>query len=295
MRTRKDVLITCDDLWDAWNEATILDGSWIYGPFNHAGVDVRKRYAAAHIPGSRFLDLASLSDPADRHDPRVEVIAAPRPEALQAALAQAGAGSGSLVVVTDMDGGCTTAPFARHALMHAGFTDVRLLDGGTPAWRGGPVGLSDREPRYLHAGSVPAPSAPDVNSGSIFAGYGWIKRAIEGRHSAQIVDSRADPSNQGFLPSDYVGLEIPSGAHVPSNRVLEPVADALRLRREPELREIFESAGIDHRGLKLTTCYFGLGASVVATALEVAGFDPVLVYPGSLVEYAVKDGLVQLS
>jgi 3-mercaptopyruvate sulfurtransferase SseA len=122
-----------------------------------------------------------------------------------------------------------------------------------------------------------------------------IKRAIGGRNREQIVDSRADRSNQGFLPPDYLGLEIPAAAHVPSSCVVEPADDALRFRRGPELREIFESAGINPRGLKITTCYFGLGASVVATALEIAALDPVLVCPGSLVEYAIKEGLVQLS
>ena len=292
---RSHVLITIDELQATSSEATILDASWIYKPFNHAAIDVRRSYAAAHVPGSWFLDLASFSDPSDRHDPRVEVIKPPPPEALQAVLAQAGARPSSPVVVTDMDGGCTTAPFARHALIDAGFTNVRLLDGGTPAWRRGPLGLTDREPRYLHAGSVLAPSAPDVDRGSAFASYGWLKRVLEGRQPAQIVDSRADRSNQGFLPSDYAGLEVPAAVHVPSNAVLEPAEEALRFRREPELREIFESAGIDRRAIKLTTCYFGLGASVVATALEIAGFAPVLVYPGSLVEYAVKERLVQPS
>ena len=82
---------------------------------------------------------------------------------------------------------------------------------------------------------------------------------------------------------------------MPSNGVLEQADDALRFRRETELRTIFDRAGIDRPALKLTSCYFGLGASVVATALEIAKFEPVLVYPGSLVEYAVKAGLVQPS
>jgi 3-mercaptopyruvate sulfurtransferase SseA len=295
MRMRSHLLITVDELRAALNEATVLDASWVYPPLNHAGIDVRKRYAVAHIPRSWFLDLASFSNRSDRHDQRVEVIAPPRPDALQAALAQVGAGASSLIVVTDMDGGCTTAPFARHSLMHAGFTDVRLLDGGTPAWRRGPIGLTGSEPRYLHAGTVPAPPAPDVDRVSVFASYRWIKRVLEGRQLAQIVDTRVDRSNQGFLPPDYVGLEVPAAAHVPSDGVLEPADDALRFRREPELREIFDTAGIDRPALKVTTCYFGMGASVVATALEIAAFDPVLAYPGSLVEYAVKERLVQPS
>lgn len=289
------VLITIDELEAASSEATILDVSWIYGPFNHARVDVRKRYADAHIPGSWFLDLPSFSDPADRHDPRVEVITLPRPEVLRAVLAQAGALPSSPIVVTDMDGGCTTAPFVRHALMHAGFDNVRLLDGGTPAWRRGPVGLTARAPRHLSARTVPRPSAPAVGKATVFADYGLVRQAIGEENLAQIVDSRADRSNRDVLPSDYVGLEVPATAYLSSSCVLEPADEVLRFRRGSELREIFKGAGIDPRGWKITTCYFGLGASVVATALEIAGFDPVLVYPGSLVEYAVKEGLVQSS
>ena len=293
MQMRRPVLITCDELQAALAEATIVDASWIYGPFNAAGIDVRERYHAAHVPGSWFLDLPSFSDPADRHDPRVEVITPPRPEALQAVMAQARAGPSSLVVVTDMDGGCTTAPFARHALMHAGFVNVRLLDGGTPAWRRGPVGLTEREPRCLSARAVRRSSILAVDRGAVFAGYGLVKGVIQGRDHAQIVDSRADRSNQGVLPSDYVGLEVPAATYVSSSCVVESADEALLFRRGSELREIFKGAGINPRGLKITTCYFGLGASVVATALEIAGLDPVLVYPGSLVEYAVKEGLVR--
>ena len=37
-------------------EIVVIDASLIYGPFNHAGLDVR-----AHIPGAWFLDLWSLA------------------------------------------------------------------------------------------------------------------------------------------------------------------------------------------------------------------------------------------
>jgi thiosulfate/3-mercaptopyruvate sulfurtransferase len=293
MQTQHPVLITADELRATPAEATVLDASWIYGPFNHACIDVRRRYDAAHIPGSWFLDLPSFSDPADRHDPRVEVITPPRPEALQVVMAHARSGPSSLVVVTDMDGGCATAPFARHALMHAGFANVRLLDGGTPAWRRGPVGLTEREPRYLSARAGRRPSTPAGDLGVVFADYGLVKQAIREPSRAQIVDNRVDQGNRGFLPLDYVGLAVPATAYVSSSCVLESADEALRFRSGPELRDILKGAGINPRGLKITTCYFGLGASVVATALEIAGFDPVNVYPGSLVEYAVKERLVQ--
>jgi 3-mercaptopyruvate sulfurtransferase SseA len=158
-----------------------------------------------------------------------------------------------------------------------------------------PCRIDRAQAKYLSAPTVRRPSAPVVDRAAVFADYGLIKRVVKGRGRAQIVDSRANRSNQDILPPDYVGLEVPAATDVPSSCVIESVGDALRFRREPELRAILEGAGIASRGLKITTCYFGLGASVVATALEIAGFDPVLVYPGSLVEYAVREGLVRLS
>jgi 3-mercaptopyruvate sulfurtransferase SseA len=46
------VLISALDLSSRLGEAIVVDASWIYGPFNHARIDVRQRYAEAHIPGA---------------------------------------------------------------------------------------------------------------------------------------------------------------------------------------------------------------------------------------------------
>src|SRR5687768_14506757 len=121
-----DPLITVSELQQRLRDAVVLDASWIYGPWNPTGIDARARYAEAHLPGAWFLNFAALSDPALRRDPRVAALAPPPPAALRAAMAPTEAGASSLIVVTDMDGGCATAPFARHALLQAGYTNVRL-------------------------------------------------------------------------------------------------------------------------------------------------------------------------
>ena len=288
------VLITTAELQRMSHGAIILDASWVYPPFNDAHIDVRNRYAEAHIPGSWFLDLEALSDPGRRCDPRVEVIALPRREILHAVVTQTGACLSSPIVITDMDGGCTTAPFARHTLMDAGYTDVRLLDGGTPAWRH-ESGATDAEPRYLDAFERPDPLPARAEPCRVFARYDDVVGVLGNRADAQVVDSRAEPSNEGVLPADYAGLAVPAAVYVSSSGVLEPAGAGLRFKSERELARIFGDAGVDAGRLKITTCYFGLGASVVATALEITAYGPVCVYPGSLVEYAVRRGLVRLS
>jgi 3-mercaptopyruvate sulfurtransferase SseA len=274
--------------------AIILDASWVYPPFNHARINVKRRYAEAHIPASWFLDLTALSDPARRHDPRIDVITPPRRETIHAVMARTGACLSSLIVITDMDGGCTTAPFARYALLDAGYTDVRLLDGGTPAWRH-ESGATDAEPRYLDAAEQAESSPAPAELGPVFAHYDDVVRVLGSRAVAQVVDSRAEPSNEGVLPVDYAGLAVPAAVHVSSSGMLERVGAGLRFKSERELALIFGDAGVDAGQRKITTCYFGFGASVVATALEIAAYGAVCVYPGSLVEYAVRQGLVRLS
>lgn len=48
--------ISVEELVARMADIVVIDSSWIYGPFNQAGIDVR-----AHIPGSWFLDLRSLA------------------------------------------------------------------------------------------------------------------------------------------------------------------------------------------------------------------------------------------
>jgi 3-mercaptopyruvate sulfurtransferase SseA len=109
-----------------------IDASWIYGPFNSAGIDVRARYRQAHLPGSWFLDLGSLARAYPAADRRVDALTRPPRVVVRELLAPAAPTEVSPIVITDMDGGCTTAPLARLLLMDAGYQRVQLLN-GTPA------------------------------------------------------------------------------------------------------------------------------------------------------------------
>jgi thiosulfate/3-mercaptopyruvate sulfurtransferase len=282
-------LVPVRDLEASLAEVVVLDASWIYPPFNHAGIDVRRRYAEAHVPGAWFLDLAALSDPRACADSRVPALAPPAPGLLRRALGRAGIAPAAPIVVTDMDGGCTTAPFARHALLAAGCTRVLLLDGGTPAWAAeARLPLPAAASRFLDPG--PADGAPPSSApaAGVFADHDEVSVAAAGAGDAQLVDSRAMPGNDLFLPPDYAGLEIPCGAVLRSGEVVEESAAGQRFKRPEELARLCDARGIDRTRAKITTCYFGVGASVVATALELAGRAPARVYTGSLVDWSAR-------
>src|SRR5262245_52308353 len=226
-------LIGVPDLAASLGDVLVIDASWVYPPFNSAGIDVRQRYCERHIPGSWFLDLASLSRATRLLDPRVPALTRPPRTLLQGLVADAVPSRDSPIVVTDMDGGCTSAPFARWLLRDVGYANVRLLDGGTPSWwlEHGRA-LTHREPRLLALGAAPSAVAPSVADASPwFATFDDIRSAIEGRLAGQLLDCRAFASNNGVLPDDYGAVEIPCASIVRSTEVVEETDHGQRFRR----------------------------------------------------------------
>ena len=105
--------------------ALLLDVRW-----SLAGAD-RVGYEAGHLPGAVFCDLdAVLADPpgaGGRHP-------LPSPERLARSLADLGVDAARPVVVYD-GGAMAAAARAWWCLRWLGHRDVRVLDGGLPAWQ----------------------------------------------------------------------------------------------------------------------------------------------------------------
>ena len=275
MVQREDLCVGVDAL--AASGARVLDASWLYPPLNTAGIDVRARYRAAHIPGAVFLDLAALSPPRPGD---VAAIAPPTPATLRRALAAIGVGPGEPLVVTDQDGGVATAPFARLALLDAGFADVRLLDGGTPAW------AAEGRPLTAAAAAVLAgPVVGDAPTAGRFVGTGATRAALADG-SASVVDARFVPTNDGVLPPRFAAVAIPATAVLRPGEVIEETASGARFRDADALRALATARGLADGRAVIVTCHFGVGAAVVATALELAGVADVRVDAASLLGWA---------
>ena len=108
-------------------DVTLLDVRW-----RLAGPPGRDDYRAGHMPGAVFLDLDSdLCGPpgaGGRHP-------LPDPRKLQDALRRAGVAETRAVVVYD-GGDSLGAARTWWTLRWAGHPDVRVLEGGYPAWQG---------------------------------------------------------------------------------------------------------------------------------------------------------------
>src|SRR5690606_22334755 len=96
--------------------------------------DGHAQYLAGHLPGAVFVDMdRELSRPGEPSEGRHPL---PDDEALEAAARRWGICEGDAVVVYD-DARSLPASRLWWALTRAGLRDVRVLDGGLPAWRGG--------------------------------------------------------------------------------------------------------------------------------------------------------------
>ncbi len=232
-------------------------------------------FDAAHIPGARFLDLASLHDPNSNMPGKI-----PDAARLEARLRALGVGNHSRVVLYD-DSALRSACRAWFLLRLFGFERVAVLDGGLGKWIA--------ESRLLES-DVPADGVDDgggitlVPDGTLLRDKRQMLAACEAG-SGQVVDAR----DAGRFTGETVDTvhNLPGG-HIPGARNL-PFTEMLRtdgtFRPRDELEDAFERAGIDLAQPLVTTCGSGVTASVLVFALHLIGKTNVALYDGSWSEW----------
>jgi thiosulfate/3-mercaptopyruvate sulfurtransferase len=257
------------------DEVRVIDASW-YLP--DSGRDARAEYAAAHLPGAVYLDLASdLSDP---DAPIRNTIAAPA--ALCEAFASRGIGTDHAIVVYDRLAGFSAGRIW-WALRCAGHRRVGLLDGGFARWQHERRPLTDRVPDFPRSKFLADPNPRWL------ADKARVLAVAENAESeVQIVDARSAARFCGEGPEHTRRLgHIPDSINVPYDDNLG--GDPLRFLGRDELREIYEAAGVRWDRPVITTCGSGVTASLTAFALSWLGHDDVAVYDGSWAEWGDAD------
>lgn len=258
------ILITATDLAELADSAQpprVLDVRWrLDRP------DGSDDFRAAHVPDAVYVDLdhqlASHGEPADGRHPL------PTLEQLQAAARAWGLRDGDTVVVYD-DQGNLAAGRAWWLLTYAGVADVRVLDGGLPAWTA--AGLK------VETGDA------DPEAGDVTLTYGHLPvvDADEAGRLAQtgsLLDARAPERYRGETePIDPVAGHVPGAINTPTGGNL--AEDGTFLPADV-LRERFLAAGVDPDLPIATYCGSGVTAAHNVIALTLAGFAPAL-YPGS--------------
>ena len=234
--------------------------------------DAHAEFAAAHIPGARFLDLSTLADP-DSPVPAAVPTGAQFAERMQAL----GVNGGDRLVIYD-DSAVKTSARAWFIARMNGIREVAILDGGLGKWRA--------EERPLEAGE----QSFARGSFSAAPGLGTVRFKAEmlanlGSRREQVVDARGRARFSGeeadFRPNIASG-HIPGSCNLPYNLLF---AHDGTYCSPKDLRRAFAEAGIDLDKPVVTTCGGGVTAAVLLFALHLLGKDDVALYDGSWSEW----------
>lgn len=255
------VLISPEELRAALSDSAcpihLLDVRWALGD-----PDGPQHFLEGHIPGAVYVDmeteLAAPPSPVRGRHPL------PTAAQLQRCARSWGLRIGDPTVVYDSTGAMAAAR-AWWLLRWAGMRDVRILDGGLPAWQ--------RSGGAIATGDEPDPTPGDV----LFTGDNMpVVQADEvAVWPGALLDARAGERYRGKVePIDPRAGHIPGALSVPTAENL--TAEGV-FKSPAQLRERFSGLGA---GPVAVYCGSGVTAAHQIAALSVAGVAAAL-YPGS--------------
>ncbi|MFF2327128.1 MULTISPECIES: sulfurtransferase [unclassified Streptomyces] len=179
----------------------------------------------------------------------------------------------STIVVYDYDRSMTAAR-AWWVLKWAGLPDVRVLDGGLPAWLEAGLPVTTAATRPGPSGIVLSPGhMPELDAGS----------ALRAAEEGVLLDARIRPN--------YIGAPVaegePARGHIPgavSAPAPDNVTDHGTFTDAATLREMYRALGVD--GQRPVGVYCGGGMSAAHSVLALASIGvPAAMYPGSWSAY----------
>ncbi|HEX2159239.1 MAG TPA: sulfurtransferase [Actinomycetes bacterium] len=245
----------------------VLDCRW-----DLAGGADRAGYEQGHLPGAVFVDLdRELAGPpgaGGRHP-------LPEAEAFAAVMRRAGVRRDRPVVAYDQGqpGGAARAWWL---LGWFGHPDVRVLDGGLPAWVAAGLPLTTEVPE-----PEPGDFAARPGGRAVVDAAGAARLAAAG----VLLDVRAPGRYQGVEePVDPVAGHIPGARNLP---LTELVGDR-GLVPTGRLRALLHGHGVGEGTPAGAYCGSGVAAAHLVLALEVAGV-PAALYVGSWSDWSTRD------
>ncbi|MEM7526710.1 MAG: 3-mercaptopyruvate sulfurtransferase [Pseudomonadota bacterium] len=256
-------------------DVRVLDGSY-YLPTE--GKDARAIYREAHIPAARFFDIDDIADDKSKLPHML-----PPVEKFVSRVRAMGIGDGHRVIVYDQKG-LFSAARVWWMFRLFGHEDVAVLDGGLPKWlaEGRPVEDEVPDPRDRHfTGRRDASMVRDVTQVAL-----QVKL-----HEEQIVDARSPGRFTGEEPEPRPGMR---SGHIPGAKNVHYATlfnEDGTMKPVPELRSIFEEAGVDLSKPVITSCGSGVTAAILTLALVRMGHAKNALYDGSWAEWGMYPDL----
>ncbi|MBM3347812.1 MAG: sulfurtransferase, partial [Betaproteobacteria bacterium] len=230
-------------------------------------------YARSHIPGAQFMHVDhDLSARPDGHNGRHPL---PDAEQFAARLSAAGVDASSQVVAYDAAGGMFAARLW-WMLRWLGHDRVAVLDGGWGQWQSEQRPTSTAQPVPQPARFVARPRALAVDTPAVLANLRRRERLVLDARSAD----RFRGENETLDP---LGGHIPGAANRPFRDNLDAAG---RFKPAAQLRTEFAAALGAHAPDKVIhQCGSGVSACHNLLAMEIAGLQGSLLYPGSWSEW----------
>ena len=247
-------------------DLAIVDAS-LFMP--NSGRDAAAEFAAAHIPGARFLDIHAVADPA-----RPDLHMLPSAADFGAAMIALGVGRDDRIIVYD-NSPLHSAARGWFMFRHFGAERVAILDGGLAKWRA--------EGRAVESGEA----TPRTARFDAQAQRGGVvdKAAILGGLGLPLLDARGRARFEGSEPDPRPNI---ADGHIPGARNL-PFASLYRddgtFKSDSELRAAFEAAGVDPEAEFVASCGSGVTANSLIFAARRLGGRHAKLYDGSWSEW----------
>jgi thiosulfate/3-mercaptopyruvate sulfurtransferase len=225
----------------------------------------RAEYAAGHLPGAVFVDLAT--DLAGPEGPGRHPL--PARDVFAGTMGRLGFSDGDLIVAYD-DASGSVAARLWWMLRDIGHDRVAVLDGGIQAWTASGRPLETDPPERVATTMTVRPSLTrTIDRETLAARLGEVV----------VIDARASERYRGETePIDPVAGHIPTARNVPH---AENVATDLRFLPPRMLSARYQGAGATPGSEVVVYCGSGVTACHDVLAMTVAGLPEPMLYPGS--------------
>lgn len=230
----------------------------------------REKYDAGHLPGAIWVDHAAWSKAFGAN---------PDPNAWSERLGALGLKPRSKTLVYD-DALQKDAARIWWILRYFGVQDVRLLNGGWPAW------VAADRPTSKESPTVTATRFPIAVDSARFADKISVLDVIKSK-TMQIIDARSEKEHCGDSKLAKQGGHIPGAMHLEWSDALNKTTQ--KFKSAVDLKQLFQKAGIDPLRPALTHCQSGGRAAVMAFTLELMGAAPVANYYRGWSEWGNSD------
>lgn len=273
--TASENLISVEGLKGAVSASIkLLDASW-YLPSQN--IDSHAAFNIGHIPGAQFFDIDKICE---LRSPFPHML--PSEAQFSQAISQLGISSDDAIVVYDTAGLFSSAR-VWWMFKVFGHENVKVLNGGLPAWIAGGGVLSSTQ-------EAPTPTNYSATLNSAYlADREQILEVCQSPgnlgHLASILDARPAGRFQGVDPEPRPEL---SSGHMP-RAISLPASELIEngfLHSRDELQKIFASLQLSPETRIITTCGSGVTAAIITLALAECGFGLQRLYDGAWAEWA---------